>query len=84
MIDKIVETELNHSVDIFQFEGGFGVGEKGSKGVEKWLKNYPYEFSKGCAKKFGFHFGGNVSINYIMALELKRKKRKISQIDKYH
>ena len=75
MIDKIVETELNHSVDIFQFEGGFGVGEEGSKGVEKRLKNYPYEFSKGCAKKFGLDFGGDVSINYIMALELKRKKK---------
>ena len=80
MIDEIIETELNHSVDIFQFEGGFGVGEKGSKGVEKWLKNYPYEFSKGGAKKFGFDFGGDVSINYIMALELKGKNRKINQI----
>ena len=75
MIDKIVETELNHGIDIFQFEGGFGVGEKGSKGVEKRLKNYPYEFSKGGAKKFGFDFGGDVSINYIIALELKRKKK---------
>ena len=76
MIDKIIETELYHSVDVFQFKGGFGVGEKGSKGVEKRLKNYPYEFSKGCAKEFGFYFGGDVSINDIMALELKRKKRK--------
>ena len=80
MIDEIIETELNHSVDIFQLEGGFGVGEKGSQGVEKRLKNYPYEFSKGCAKEFGFDFGGDVGINYIMALKLKRKNRKINQI----
>ena len=80
MIDEIVETELNHSVDVFQFEGSFGVGEKGSQGVEKWLKNYPNEFSKGGAKKFSFDFGGDVGINYIMALELKRKNRKINQI----
>ena len=80
MIDEIIETELNHGVDIFQFEGSFGVGEKGSKGVEKRLKNYPYEFSKCCAKKFGFDFGRDVGINYIMALKLKGKKRKINQI----
>ena len=74
MIDEIVKAQLNHSVDVFEFEGGFGVGEKRSKGVEKRLKNYPYEFSKSCAKKFGFDFGGDVSIDHVVALELKKIK----------
>ena len=72
-VDEIVEGKLDHSVEVFEFQGLLRVSEERPEGVEERLEADPDPLCERVAKQFGLERRGYISVDDVLSLILDKK-----------